>query len=55
MIHSLTQQTFSILVKNKEQRWIKSVSLSLLPCPTLGLLGPFLEREDFVEGDFASL
>ena len=55
MFHSPTQQTFSMLVKHKAQRWTKSGTLSLLPCPTLGLLGPFLEREDFVEGDFASL
>lgn len=38
MIHSPIQQTFNMLFKNKEKRRIKSVSLSLLPCPNLILV-----------------
>lgn len=35
MIHSPIQQIFIMLFKNKEKRQIKSVSLSVLPCPIL--------------------
>lgn len=46
MIHLSIQQIFIMLFKKKEKRPTEAVSLSLLSCPTLGLLGlsPFLEE-----------